>query len=172
MSRALKSTWPAFARCMIFLTALLATPGCQDGSDQTESSAPADYERELMDADRRFAAAVAAAAPADRGKVWAAWFSSAGRQIIPGSVVQGDRSIAALMGPAFASPGYTLTWEPDLASSGTTGDMGWTSGRYENRRAGPEGDILEHGRYLTIWQRQSDGRWKVAVDTGVPDSRD
>lgn len=172
MSRAFMSAWPAFALCMMFLTALLATPGCQDGSDQTKSSAPDGFERELMDADRRFAGEVAAAAPADRGKVWAAWFGSAGRQIIPGSIVQGDRSIAALMGPAFATPGYSLTWEPDLASSGAAGDMGWTSGRYESRRTDPEGDTLELGRYLTIWQRQPDGRWKVAVDTGVPDSRD
>jgi ketosteroid isomerase-like protein len=125
-----------------------------------------------MEEDRRFAAEVAAAAPADRGQVWAAWFSPAGRQILPGAVVQGARSIAALMGPAFATPGYSLTWEPDLASADAAGDLGWTSGRYESRGEGPEGPILEHGRYLTIWQRQPDGRWKVAVDTGVPDSRD
>jgi hypothetical protein len=162
---------------LILLAALQTTLGCQDTGEQTKSThdgpaASTGFENELMEADRRFAAEVAAAAPTDRGKVWAGWFSPTGRQIVPGNVVQGSRSITALMGPAFAAPGYSLTWEPDLASSGAAGDMGWTSGRYESRRAGPEGDILEHGRYLTIWKRGPDGRWKVAVDTGVPDSRD
>ena len=139
---------------------------------QPELVASEKFERELMEADRRFAAEVVAAAPADRAEVWAAWFAAAGRQIIPGDIVQGSRPITALMDPAFAAPGYSLTWEPDLASSSGGGDMGWTSGRYESRRTGQDGDILEHGRYITIWQRQPDGTWKVTVDTGVPDSRE
>ena len=67
------------------------------------------------------------------------------------------------------APG-ALLWEPAFAEVSPAGDMGWTSGRYESRRSGPEGDTLQHGRYLTIWRRQADGAWKVALDTGVPDS--
>jgi ketosteroid isomerase-like protein len=130
------------------------------------------HEQELMDADRRFAGEVAAAAPEDRGAVWAGWFAPDGRQIIPGRVVQGTRSIAELMGPAFATVGYSLTWAPDLASASADGDMGWTSGRYESRSTGPEGEKVGHGRYLTIWRRQADGGWKVALDNGVPDPGD
>jgi len=127
------------------------------------------YEKELMDADRRFASEVAAADPADRGRIWAEWFAPDGRQIIPGKVVEGTESITALMGPAFATVGYSLTWNPDIASASADGDMGWTSGRYESRSTGPEGDTVGHGRYLTIWRRQPDGGWKVALDNGVPD---
>ena len=141
-------------------------------SRQPEPAPTGRFEKELMEADRRFAAEVTTAAPADRGAVWAAWFATAGRQIIPGNIVQGNRSITTLMNPAFATPGYSLTWDPDLASSSLAGDMGWTSGRYQSRSPGPDVEVLEHGRYLTIWQRQPDGGWKVAVDTGVPDSRE
>ena len=127
------------------------------------------FEKELMEADRRFAQEVAAADPSDRGRVWAEWFAPNGRQIIPGHVVKGSESITALMGPAFATAGYSLTWDPDIASASADGDMGWTSGRYESRSTGPEGETVGHGRYLTIWRRQSDGGWKVALDNGVPD---
>ena len=127
------------------------------------------FEKELMEADRRFAREVAAASPSDRGMVWAGWFAGDGKQIIPGKVVAGTRSIGELMGTAFATVGYSLTWDPDVASASAAGDMGWTSGRYESRSSGPDGESVEHGRYLTIWNRMGDGGWKVAVDTGVPD---
>lgn len=32
------------------------------------------------------------------------------------------------------------------------------------------GPVQSEGRYLTVWQRQPDGDWKVAVDAGVPDT--
>ena len=126
--------------------------------------------RALLDADRRFAAAVASAAPADRGRVWAEWFAPQGRQIITGREVVGPRSIESLMGPVFASPGYALEWDPDDARISEDGSMGWTTGRYVSRRSSSGQEPTEsRGRYLTNWERQPDGTWKVTVDTGVPD---
>ena len=29
---------------------------------------------------------------------------------------------------------------------------------------GVEGPIPDHGKYIEIWRRQSDGSWKVALD--------
>lgn len=115
-----------------------------------------------MEADRRFAADVAAAVGAERAVVWAGWFAPGGRQILPGSVVTGPAAVGELMTPAFADPDYHLRWDPDQA-----GDH-WTSGRYTSESPGPDGPVLTHGRYLTVWTRTPDG-WRVAVDTGLPD---
>ena len=82
------------------------------------------------------------------------------------AAIDGTREV---MGPVFAAEGYSLTWEPDVASSSETGDMGWTSGRYINHRKGSSGTIVQTGRYLTIWKRQANGAWRVDLDTGVPD---
>jgi ketosteroid isomerase-like protein len=122
-----------------------------------------------MAADRRFAAEVAAADPADRGAVWAGWFAPDGRQIVPGTVVTGHETITALMDGAFTSPGFALEWDPDTAAASPDGQLGWTSGRYVSRGIGPEGEVVTEGRYLTIWRRLPDGAWKVDLDTGVPD---
>jgi len=130
------------------------------------------YEQELREADRIFAREVAAAAPGERGAVWARWFTSTGRQVVPGQVIEGSASISDVMSRVFANPGYSLTWAPDVASASKDGSMGWTSGRYENRRAGTGGEIVEHGRYLSIWRRGEDGSWRVELDTGVPDPGD
>lgn len=117
---------------------------------------------ELLAADRRFAADVAAATGEDRARVWADWFATDGRQIVPGGVVEGREDITALMTGAFTDPGYQLLWEPDR------GGESWTSGRYTSISPGPDGPVTSEGRYLTVWVRTDEG-WKVAVDTGVPD---
>jgi hypothetical protein len=151
------------ATVVLFLTAA----GCSNSPDQTAEASAAGFAEELKEADRLFAKEVSAAPATDRGRVWADWFSSGGRQIIPGQVVQGPPSIADLMGPAFATGDMMLTWAPDLASASKDGDLGWTSGRYEI--SGGNDDSAKTGRYLTIWGRQVDGTWKVDLDTGVPD---
>ena len=161
MSRSSLSCWTA----VLFV----AVAGCSDSPDRSAEHADDHFEQQLMAADRRFASDVAAAATTERGQVWADWFCPDGRQVIPGQVISGKPSIAEVMSPVFAADGYLLTWEPDMVSASAAGDMGWTSGRYENHRQAKSGTIVQTGRYLTIWRRQSDGTWKVDLDTGVPD---
>jgi len=122
-----------------------------------------------MQADREFAAQVAAEQGPRRTAVWTRWFTVGGKQIVSGQVVTGAEAITELMAPAFDDPDYTLSWEPDLAQASIDGTLGWTSGRYVSRSAGPEGPEEKYGRYLTLWQRLPDGSWRVSLDTGVPD---
>lgn len=121
-----------------------------------------------MAADRNFAAEVAAAPPSRRGEVWSGWFAEEGCQVIPGQVVQGSDSILSLMGPAFANPGYSLSWEPDLARSSLDGTLGLTSGRYSSTTLEAGQMVVRKGRYVSVWKRV-EGRWRVSLDTGVPD---
>ena len=64
-----------------------------------------------------------------------------------------------------ASPG-TLTWRPVRTGAARSGELGYTLGLYELRRAA-EGDKpaeLERGSYVRVWKKRSDGRWKVVLD--------
>jgi ketosteroid isomerase-like protein len=169
----LNSPLPRFVKVSPFiLMAALCLGGCSGEKNfrpKADSSGPTLYESELMEADRLFSNQVAAVNPADRANTWAKWFTPSGRQIVAGKVVQGSPSVADLMNGAFTSPGYSLTWEPDMASASQDGTLGWTTGRYESRGGEPGQETIARGRYLTIWRRLEDGSWKVAVDTGVPD---
>lgn len=161
---------PRLTRKMIPAAGLLLLAACGEpiGGSGRGGSKP-DFVTELMAADRSFAAEVAAAAPAERAAVWAGWFAPDGRQVVPGAVVQGAESIVALMKGAFTAPGYSLEWDPDSATASADGTLGWTTGRYVNRREGPGGRVESEGRYLSLWKRMPDGSWKVDLDTGVPD---
>jgi ketosteroid isomerase-like protein len=67
-------------------------------------------------------------------------------------------------------PQAKLTWAPLQVDVSSSGDLGYTWGRYEFRIPGAEGqERVAGGFYLTIWKRQPDGAWKFAIDTGTPD---
>lgn len=60
---------------------------------------------------------------------------------------------------------FVLTWEPAYEKIAASGDLGYTYGFFKNR-VKATGDEAR-GTYLTIWQKQSDGRWKFIVDVGT-----
>jgi ketosteroid isomerase-like protein len=69
-----------------------------------------------------------------------------------------------------ASPAY-LNWEPVIADVSASGNLGFTSGPYELRPRGASDSTRRYGHYVTLWKRDADGRWKVALDIGTPHTK-
>jgi ketosteroid isomerase-like protein len=65
------------------------------------------------------------------------------------------------------SPAIELVWAPVYAAMAVSGDLGYTTGPYEVRGTGPDHAVEDQGYYVTIWRKQADGSWKVALDQGV-----
>jgi len=59
-----------------------------------------------------------------------------------------------------------LEWEPLRADISSSGDMGYTYGKYK-LTIKDSTDIISYGKYLSIWKLQSDGSWKYVADVGV-----
>jgi ketosteroid isomerase-like protein len=81
--------------------------------------------------------------------------------------IQGKANIAQTMG--FLDQGNKLTWKPDFSDMAASGDLGYTYGTYVFTSKDKDKDgkpVVEYGKYLTVWKKQSDGTWKVAVDMG------
>jgi Domain of unknown function (DUF4440) len=63
---------------------------------------------------------------------------------------------------------YQLTWTPTDAQMGPSGDMGYTWGHFEGISKDAAGNpVKTTGRYITVWRKQADGNWKVALDAGA-----
>jgi ketosteroid isomerase-like protein len=60
----------------------------------------------------------------------------------------------------------TLVWEPVFAEVSAAGDLGYTTGPWELRPNDPQRPT-GYGHYVSVWQKQSDGAWRVAVDIGI-----
>lgn len=119
---------------------------------------------ELFAADRAYARAVA-----DSGL--AAWTARFAPDIAkPGNgglvLLRGIDPIAGNDKALFADASRLLTWEPTDAAAYADRETGVTVGRYAVVRRTARTDTLSRGRYLTLWRKQPDGRWKILLDTG------
>jgi ketosteroid isomerase-like protein len=65
----------------------------------------------------------------------------------------------------FASPGFVISWQPTKVQVGKAGEMAWVSGTYELTMNDASGKpINDRGKYLEVWEKQTDGNWKCAAD--------
>jgi len=81
-------------------------------------------------------------------------------------MVWGDSAIGAYFGSAIP-PSDGLTWVPRIAHLAPSGDLGFTIGDAVYRHSPPGGPEQRfYTKYLTVWRRQPDGRWRYAADGG------
>ena len=65
--------------------------------------------------------------------------------------------------PAVALSLRCRTAKVEVARSG---DLGYGQGSYEATYNDPQGKpVKDHGKYVVIWKKQADGKWKVIADT-------
>lgn len=65
-------------------------------------------------------------------------------------------------------PPVTLDWAPAWGDVSAAGDLGYTTGPFVFTDQGPAKRQPQRGYYFSIWRKQADGTWKVALDAGVP----
>jgi ketosteroid isomerase-like protein len=65
--------------------------------------------------------------------------------------------------------GLDLIWEPTFAAIARSADFGYTTGPAKWKANKKEGKFLGYGQFISIWKKQKDGSWKVALDCGIED---
>jgi ketosteroid isomerase-like protein len=66
-----------------------------------------------------------------------------------------------------AENGLDLIWEPTFAVMARSGDFGYTTGPAKWKASKTETKLLGYGTFVSIWKKQPDGTWKVALDAGT-----
>ncbi len=63
--------------------------------------------------------------------------------------------------------GSLLSWHPEFAAVSRAADIGYDTGPWEWRKdkAAPKPEGFGH--FVSVWKKQRDGRWKVALDCGI-----
>lgn len=59
---------------------------------------------------------------------------------------------------------YTMIWQPKGGNVANSGELGYTFGIYSITPKNK--DTVLHGTYTNIWKKQSDGSWKLMLDSG------
>jgi ketosteroid isomerase-like protein len=60
-----------------------------------------------------------------------------------------------------------LTWEPAYAEVSPAGDLGYTTGPYQAGDRNNASAAPRFGHYVSIWQKQPNGLWRVVLDIGI-----
>ena len=63
--------------------------------------------------------------------------------------------------------GFDLVWEPTFAAIARSADFGWDTGPAKWRANRKEAKFTGFGHFISIWKKQKDGAWKVALDCGI-----
>ena len=116
----------------------------------------------LYDLEARFAKDVL-----ERGGAgFAEWFAEDGVVLGNGAAPLIGR-VAIAKSANWSPKDYQLTWTPTDAVMGPSGDMGYTWGHFEGHSKDANGNpVTTTGRYMTVWRKGTDGKWKVVLDTG------
>ena len=63
--------------------------------------------------------------------------------------------------------GFDLVWEPTFAAMARSADFGYDTGPAKWRANKKEEKFTGHGQFISVWKKQEDGSWKVALDVGI-----
>ncbi|HEY7461169.1 MAG TPA: DUF4440 domain-containing protein [Gemmatimonadota bacterium] len=88
-----------------------------------------------------------------------------------GRILRGKQEVGEQWKPLFDPAGPALAWQPTDSDVASSGDLGYSRGVWKISQDGPEGRREGTGKYVTIWRKEADGKWRVVVDIGNPDEQ-
>lgn len=127
------------------------------------STAPATDSQKLIAADVAFAAETAKLGLDG----WINWFAPDAQVNGSAGLVRGTAALRKYYAGMFAQKDFSIRWSPTFAEASADGSLGYTLGAATISFTNEKGEKVERSsRYLTVWRRQPDGRYKVVTDMG------
>ncbi len=101
----------------------------------------------------------------------ASFYADDGVAYPPNEPVAAGRAAArAVWARYFYDPTYQVSWKTTAA--GVENNMGWTAGTYQESFQGPDGKtVVGKGKYLCVWRKGADGKWKAIQDMWNSDTK-
>jgi ketosteroid isomerase-like protein len=80
-------------------------------------------------------------------------------------MITGGQAIREEWEHLLSIPGFQSTTTTTVVEVSRAGDLGYTQGTYSTTFGLIDGTTgTEHGKWISIWKKQTDGAWKVAVE--------
>jgi len=119
-------------------------------------------EQALRDADAQLSAAATAK---DLDKT-VSYYSDDAVVMPPNSEsVTTKEAIRSTLKDLLASPGAAVSWKATKVEVAKSGDLACVSGIYEETTIDASGKpVKDRGKYVAVWQKQADGKWKCGTD--------
>lgn len=144
------------------LTVLTVMLGCSQGPKQSAGTHDTDVQA-VKDTEAQWNKDYQAK---DADKV-TAYYTDDAVLIAPGSApANGKEAIRASMKQFVSDPALSLQFQPSLVDVASSGDVAYTQGSYTLTVTDPttKKPVNDHGSYVTVYKKQSDGSWKAVLD--------
>jgi uncharacterized protein (TIGR02246 family) len=84
----------------------------------------------------------------------------------PGApLAAGKDAIRKIWTNIVAVPGINLRWETSKVEVARSGDLAYDTGAYTLTKNDASGKpVTSKGKYIVVWKKQADGKWKVIQD--------
>jgi ketosteroid isomerase-like protein len=140
---------------------LCAAAACAPGSRRSADAA----------AIRRSDSLMVSAINAHDLDAWLGFLTEDIRLLPPGEpAVDGKAAVGPMLAGYLALPGFVMRHRARVIGVSQSGDLAYLTYRYEATAAdSAQGTVTQRGKDLSIYRRQPDGSWKVAVDMWSPD---
>jgi uncharacterized protein (TIGR02246 family) len=81
-------------------------------------------------------------------------------------MAHGKTAIRAGWAKLMGNPGFTIDWQINKVEVARSSDLAYTIYTYQMSLNGANGKpITDQGKDMAVWKKQSDGSWKMVVDT-------
>ena len=139
--------------CAFLLSFTFASPA---------AAADTKIEQDLRDLDAKWSAAAAAK---DVDKT-VSYYSEDAVVMPPNAPSAKTReTIRSAWKEMLTTPGAAIRWKATKVEVAKSGDLAYVSGTYEETMTDTSGKpVNDHGKYVEIFKKQTDGTWKVIVD--------
>jgi uncharacterized protein (TIGR02246 family) len=89
----------------------------------------------------------------------------------PGApLAAGKDAIRKVWTNVLAMPGVNLRWATSKVEVARSGDLAYDTGAYTLTKNDSSGKpVTTKGKYVVVWKKQADGKWKVIEDIDNPD---
>lgn len=86
-----------------------------------------------------------------------------------GPILKGRQAIMEAWSGFFGEGAPKMEWHPETVVVRPDGKLGLSKGPYTLTAKAADGtETVQKGQFISTWQRQEDGQWKVIFDSGCP----
>ena len=99
------------------------------------------------------------------------FYTDDGERFATGSpVIRGAAALRTEWQKYLSTPG-TFQWSTSKVEISNSGDLAYETGRFVLKTVDKNGQpTATNGKYVCVWKKQPDGKWKVVADIDNPDS--
>jgi ketosteroid isomerase-like protein len=140
------------------VVALVMMWGC---GTQTPPDTRAADEKTIRDLDAQWAK-TAATKDVD-GTV--SYYADDASLLAPNVAIASDKASIRASWAGLLGPDASLTWQADKVEVARSSDLAYIVGAYQLTMKDSQGKpALDRGKFVEVWKKQADGKWKVAAD--------